>query len=370
MQPVDGVRRSLWRALAVFRVVTLAVALVLIVKWQPIYARPLVAVLVGVAMAVVTVAVVVLALSGRAHRPGLVAVDTVITAELTVLTRTAQTPTQFHGGMVTLTTIWAAGPTIEAAFVGGALSGIAVGLAQYLVSAGVAESMAGRTLYSGVLLVLTGGIVGLVTSYAVRAEDELRVVAAAQASLAERERLTRSIHDGVLQVLGLVHRTGRDAAEPWATLAIEAGEQEAALRALITSRPTAVTGPDRDLAEGLRALRSPHVTVSTPAEPVSLPATAAAELTAAVRAALANVQGHAGPSAHAWVLVDAREDGVAVTVRDDGVGFEPRRLVDAEDAGRLGVASSIRGRVRDLGGTCTVTSAPGDGTTIEMVIPR
>ena len=70
--PVDGVRRSLWRALAAFRVAGLAVALVLIIKWQSIYARPLVATSVGVAMLLITVAVVVLALSGRAHRIWLV----------------------------------------------------------------------------------------------------------------------------------------------------------------------------------------------------------------------------------------------------------------------------------------------------------
>lgn len=370
MRSVDGVRRSLWRALAVFRVATLLVSIVLIVKWQPIYARPLVAVLVGAAMAFVTAAVALLAVSGRAHRPALVVADVVVTAGLTVLTRAAQTPAQYHGEMVTLTTIWAAGPTIEAAVVGGSVTGVAAALVQYLVSAGVAESLFGRTLYSGVLLVLTGGIVGLVTTYAVRAEDELRVASAAQASLAERERLARSIHDGVLQVLGLVHRTGRDGPAPWAALAAEAGEQEAALRALITSRPVETSGPDGDLAGELHTLRSARVTVSTPAGPVLLPPPVVGEVTAAVRAALANVAGHAGPSAHAWVLIDDRDDAVAVVVRDDGVGFDPARLASAEREGRLGVAHSIRGRVVDLGGTCTVTSGPGDGTTVELVIPR
>ena len=37
--------------------------------------------------------------------------------------------------------------------------------------------------------------------------------------------------------------------------------------------------------------------------------------------------------------------------------------------GRLGVASSIEGRVRDLGGTMTVESAPGAGTEIELRVP-
>ena len=42
----------------------------------------------------------------------------------------------------------------------------------------------------------------------------------------------------------------------------------------------------------------------------------------------------------------------------------------AERDGRLGVAQSVRGRIRDLGGDCTVASAPGEGTSLEMVVPR
>jgi signal transduction histidine kinase len=33
------------------------------------------------------------------------------------------------------------------------------------------------------------------------------------------------------------------------------------------------------------------------------------------------------------------------------------------------VARSIRGRLADLGGTATVTSTPGEGTVVELVLP-
>ena len=59
-----------------------------------------------------------------------------------------------------------------------------------------------------------------------------------------------------------------------------------------------------------------------------------------------------------------------MTVRDEGLGLTPNRLVEAAAAGRLGVAQSIRGRIRDLGGTVAITSAPGFGTEVEMRIPR
>lgn len=368
--PVAGVRLSLWRAAAVFRAVALLVAVFLIVRWLPIYERPAVAVLTAVGMLAVTLAVGFLAWTGEAHRPALVAVDVVLTVVLTLWTPLAQTAAQEHGGMVTLTTVWAAGPAIEAAFLAGPVGGTLVALLQYAVTAGIAQTWTGRTIYSGTLLVVTGLVVGFVVRLAVRAEDDLRAASAAQAAVAERERLTRTIHDGVLQVLGLVHRTGRDAGPPWTALAAAAAEQEAALRGLITSAgPAAPPAGRRDLGEALRTLRSQAVTVSTPADPVLLDAGAAGEVRAAVSAALDNVAAHAGPRAQAWVLLETLDDALRVTVRDDGAGFAEGRLAAAEQDGRLGVARSVRGRLADLGGHAAIRSAPGRGTEVELVLP-
>ncbi|MBI0320239.1 sensor histidine kinase, partial [Streptomyces javensis] len=41
-----------------------------------------------------------------------------------------------------------------------------------------------------------------------------------------------------------------------------------------------------------------------------------------------------------------------------------------EAEGRLGVALSIRGRLRDLGGTAEWISAPGQGTEVELTVPK
>ncbi|MYV66722.1 sensor histidine kinase, partial [Streptomyces sp. SID2131] len=46
------------------------------------------------------------------------------------------------------------------------------------------------------------------------------------------------------------------------------------------------------------------------------------------------------------------------------------RLAQAEDEGRMGVALSIRGRLRDLGGSAEVVSVPGQGTEVELKVPR
>ncbi len=96
----------------------------------------------------------------------------------------------------------------------------------------------------------------------------------------------------------------------------------------------------------------------------------AGEVRAAVVAALANVTAHAGTGGRAFVLVEDEGDTVTVTVRDDGVGMAPNRLAEAEAAGRLGVAQSILGRIRDLAGTVTITSRLGAGTEVEMRVPR
>lgn len=365
--PVDGIRLSLWRAVSLFRIITLAVCIFLITRWQPIYDRPGVAALVGVGMVVWTAALCWLAVLGHAHRASIVLADVLVTIALTLLTIPAQTEAQQHGGMVTLTTIWAAGPTIEAAFLVGPLGGLSASAVQYLVSVYIADQWSGRSLYSGVILMLTGVVVGFVARLAIRAEEQLRAATAAQAALTERERLARSIHDGVLQLLGLVHRTGQDDNGPLAALAGEAAVQEAALRGLITAQ-SAVPG-EHDLAAALRGLRSADVTVSTPADAVPMAAGAATEVRDAVRAALHNVAAHAGDGAHAWVLLETLDGTLRVTVRDDGAGFDPARLADAEREGRVGVARSIRGRIADLGGSCTITSAAGRGTEIEMVIP-
>ncbi|MGY5135155.1 ATP-binding protein, partial [Streptomyces nigrescens] len=124
----------------------------------------------------------------------------------------------------------------------------------------------------------------------------------------------------------------------------------------------------------VRALLAPFagagVTFSEPGAPVELPAAAAAELAAAVSAALDNVRVHAGDGARAWILVEDEPRAVIVTVRDDGPGIPEGRLADAEREGRLGVALSIRGRLRDLGGAAEWVSVPGQGTEVELTVPK
>ncbi len=107
-----------------------------------------------------------------------------------------------------------------------------------------------------------------------------------------------------------------------------AGEQEIALRTLVSGGLVPVSRVSLDAAEGavvraveeeddvdegdgevdLRALLAPYaaakVSFAEPGAPVPLPAPAAKELAAAVGAALDNVRRHAGEDARAWILVE------------------------------------------------------------------
>jgi len=367
---IGGVRLSLWRAAVGFRVVAAALCIYLIGRWQTLYERPSVAVGVAFGIVLVTAVVVVVGLTGRAHRPWFALTDLGITLVLTVLTMAAQTHDQSHGGMPTLTTVWAAGPVIEVGLVTGWIGGLAAALAQGAASLLVRQGSDGRTLTNALLLVVVGAVAGYVASRAWRDERAAAAFAARDAALTERDRLTRNIHDGVLQVLGLVHRKGLEAGGEWADIAREAGDQEAALRALITSQAIRdQASGDRNLVAEFATLRSATVTVEVPDTVMTIDAGRAADLVSVVKAALHNVAQHAGPDAHAWVLLEHVGTNIVVTVRDDGTGFEPTRLEEAAGEGRLGVVQSIKGRVHDLGGRVSITSQTGQGTEVEVVIP-
>jgi signal transduction histidine kinase len=376
-----GVDRSLWRALAAFRVASLGYAAVRYLAVYDDYAHPYAGWAVLVAMAVWTsVTVLVLRRPGGRRWPVLW-LDLALAALAVAATAWLDDPGRIAAGAQTLPVTWAAAPVLAFAARGGARAGALA--AAVIAAADVVHrgslldprgDVAGATVHNIVLLVLLGTIVGYLVGLAHDGERALARALEVDAASAERERLARDIHDGVLQVLALVERRGADAGGEAAELGRLAGEQQAALRALIGSRrvPVQADGeqPARDLGALLAVLATGHVSVAGPATAVLLPACTAQEVTAAVVAALDNVSRHAGPDTRAWVLVEDDLAEVVVSVRDDGVGMPAGRLAQAEREGRLGVAQSIRGRIEALGGTAVITTAPGRGTEVELRVPR
>ncbi|HEX3214763.1 MAG TPA: ATP-binding protein, partial [Actinomycetota bacterium] len=53
-------------------------------------------------------------------------------------------------------------------------------------------------------------------------------------------------------------------------------------------------------------------------------------------------------------------------VRDEGKGFDP----DQVPTDRRGIADSIRGRIRRHGGSVSIVSSPGEGTEVQLRLPR
>ncbi|XNL83055.1 DUF5931 domain-containing protein [Actinomadura madurae] len=375
-----GLETALWRAVAVYRGLALCYAAVVIAMNSGEYAHPLGGWAVLAVMAVWTgYAVFAFSDPRRRGRP-LLAADLAVAAGCVLATAWVETPANIAAGRPTLPVSWVAAAVLSWAVAGGRRRGIAAALvlaaANLLVHvfAGTSGGI-GTTTFNGiVLLFLAGLVVGHVVRLALDAEARLARAVELESATRERERLARRIHDSVLQVLAMVQRRGGELGGEAAELGRLAGEQEAALRSLIGAGPAAPAparpGGDTDLRPLLTGHASTSVTVSTPATEVRLPAHAAREIEAAVAAALDNVRRHCGAGARAWVLLEDGHGGVTVSVRDDGPGMPAGRLEEAAAGGRLGVAQSIRGRIADLGGTVTVFTAEGEGTEIEMTVPR
>lgn len=81
--------------------------------------------------------------------------------------------------------------------------------------------------------------------------------------------------------------------------------------------------------------------------------------------ALINARKHADATT-VRVALEPRDDGVWMGIEDDGVGFLPQEAVAAP--GHLGLAA-MRERVEMAGGSCTLRSLPGAGTSLEVWLP-
>jgi len=251
---------------------------------------------------------------------------------------------------------------------GGSVAAVVVSVADLSVREEFTQQVYGYIF----LLVLGGAIVGFLSGLLQQTARERDLAERSAAAAAERERLARVVHDGVLQALALVQRRAPELGAEGAELGQLAGEQEVRLRSLVQQGSPDPTTPmgDQDLAQQLSALQTQLVHVAVPGTPATLPAGAAAEVMAAVESCLSNVRHHVGPDAEAWVLLEELGDRWVVSVRDDGPGIPDGRLEASAAEGRLGVQQSIIGRMRDLGGTATVRTAPGQGTEWELAVPR
>ncbi|WP_236790361.1 MacS family sensor histidine kinase [Amycolatopsis sp. GM8] len=361
----------LWWGGIALRALTWLFALGAVIVHEDDYQRPALAWIVLGAMAVWTVLTTVV-YSREALRwrwRWFVIADIVVVCGLMLTSPLILSPAQLAGVDPLITTVWVAGVPVAAGTRFGGYGGAAAGLVVGAATAVARQAFTLDVARDALLLVATGLLIGMSATTARKSAAALAEAWRKEVATAERERLARSIHDSVLQVLARVRRRGAEVGGEAAELAELAGEQEIALRALVTTEPTATGTGETDLRAALQLLGSSKVQIATPAGDVLLPAATTAELVAVVREALSNVDKHA-PGAKAWVLLENLATEVVITVRDDGPGIPEGRLAAAETDGHLGVARSMRGRVLELGGTISLETAPDRGTEWEVRVPK
>lgn len=211
------------------------------------------------------------------------------------------------------------------------------------------------------------------------AQSQIEALSRDRGAAEERERIARDIHDTLAQTLaGLVllsERAGRQArdgrtdaaAEAIATIEQTAREALAESRALV-ARMAAVPADEalaaaiERLAARFRAEVGLAIDVDVAAG-VDLDREQQVVLLRCLQEALANVRKHAQATL-VTVAVASDVDGVRMTVRDDGVGFDT-------SAARTGFGlDGIGDRATLAGGSVEVASEPGRGAVLTIVLPR
>jgi signal transduction histidine kinase len=355
----------MYRWLAVLRFVLVANTVGLNI-YRGGFRSPLAGALLVAALAVWSALISWVYYSYRRRTAAWLVADMVLTATSIALTAVVKEP-GWHG---TVPGFWVMGATfawsIHWRLYGGLGGAVLLSMTDWWTRGYLTETVYGNYF----LLIFGGAIVGLMVDSLLRSAARTAAAERAAAAAVERTKLARTVHDGVLQVLSLVQRRGADLGVDGVDLGRLAGEQEEALRSLIREQDALEERPGMvDLVGALSALeRRRGVTLAVPPHGVPLGSDRAAEIVAVVSACLDNVVAHVGADAPAWVLLEATSERVQITVRDEGPGIPKGRLEEAEHEGRMGVSSSIRGRVSDLGGSAELSTS-SFGTEWELSVP-
>jgi len=220
---------------------------------------------------------------------------------------------------------------------------------------------------AGVVLVI-GAIVVIFGPWWLSLVRDLMSERQARALAEERTQMAAHVHDSVLQTLALIQRSADD---PQNVVRL-ARAQERELRGwLFEGRPPGTFSEDAVmLGEGVGLLQ--HKIEADHGITVQVVLVGDCPLTDALRALL-DAAREATVNAAKWsgapqvsLYAEVEAHAVMLYVRDRGVGFDP----DAVPADRQGIAQSIRARMARYGGKVVIRSSPGDGTEVEMSMPR
>lgn len=253
---------------------------------------------------------------------------------------------------------------------------------------GLAQMLPGIALGLGTMLLLSVVLsvyIGRIARQSYERAELIEQLAATRAEVArlsheagvaaERQRLAGDIHDTVAQglssVVMLVQAAeaelehDRAAAAAHLALAVRtARENLVETRALVAAlTPADLAGASLPDALGRLAARAGQpTTVGLDGTPRPLPIAMEVVLLRAAQESLTNVAKHA-MAGQARVGIRYEADTVTLTVADDGCGF-------TRDTGGAGFGlAAMRHRVEQVGGTVTVDSTPGAGTTVRVRVP-
>jgi signal transduction histidine kinase len=227
------------------------------------------------------------------------------------------------------------------------------------------------------MLSVIGRQIGLAVEHA-RLYEQGRNIA----TLEERVRLGRELHDGLAQVLGYLHLKIHSAAD------LLSSDDVAASRADLSEMHEVTQQALRDVRGsilGLRTTISPDGIIPALSEyvrrfsqqsgietqlvtgnaaEIEFGPTAEIQLLRIVQEALANTRKHAWAS-RAWVRFEANGELATITIEDDGRGFDPER---AGQEGHYGV-HTMRERAESVGGELQITTGAGQGTKVLVRLP-
>ena len=207
-----------------------------------------------------------------------------------------------------------------------------------------------------------------------------------RASAAERARFARELHDGAVQSLIAVEMQVdvlRRQAEANLPIGAELGriqgllrEEVLKLRELMQQMKAIDVDSQRllgvlwDTVERFQRETGISARFVTELKELDMPQRVCREILRIVQEGLVNVRKHSG-ARHAMVRLSSTPERWNLTVEDDGKGFSFSGRYNAEQMGEAGkVPMIIRERVDLIGGELTVESSPGQGTRLEITVPR
>ncbi len=236
---------------------------------------------------------------------------------------------------------------------------IAAGLA-FLQATG-ALSAARDVLLAALVVAVVLGVI--FAPWIVRLARSLAAERAERIRSQERAEVAAHLHDSILQTLALVQQQAGDPRQ----VSTLARQQERELRSWLSGRPRTGEAPGRVAAALEQAAeeveRDHRVNVEVVVVGDCQLDLAREALVAAAREAMVNAAkfGEGSPVA---VYAEASPERVHAYVRDRGPGFDPSDL----PGDRRGVRESIVGRMERHGGKATITSSPGAGTEVELLL--